>query len=59
MSVFKLYFELGLSHITNLQAYDHILFLTILCAIYSIKQWRPILVLITGFTIGHINYVHI
>ena len=53
MSVFKLYFELGLSHITDLQGYDHILFLITLCAVYSFKQWRSILVLITGFTIGH------
>ena len=53
MSVFKLYFELGLSHITDLQGYDHILFLITLCAVYSFKQWKSILVLITGFTIGH------
>ena len=53
MSVFKLYFELGLSHITDLQGYDHILFLITLCAVYSFKQWRSVLILITGFTIGH------
>lgn len=53
MSIFKLYFELGLSHITDLQGYDHILFLICLSAVYSFKQWRSILVLITGFTIGH------
>lgn len=53
MSVFKLYFELGLSHITDLQGYDHILFLVTLCAVYSFKQWKSILILITGFTIGH------
>lgn len=53
MSVFKLYFELGISHITDLQGYDHILFLVTLCAVYSFKQWRSILILITGFTIGH------
>jgi hypothetical protein len=53
MSVFKLYLELGISHITDLQGYDHILFLVTLCAVYSFKQWRSILILITGFTIGH------
>lgn len=53
MSIFKLYFELGLSHIADLQGYDHILFLISLCAVYSFKQWRSILILITGFTIGH------
>lgn len=53
MSVFKLYFELGLSHISDLKGYDHILFLITLCAVYSIRQWKNILVLITGFTLGH------
>jgi hypothetical protein len=53
MSIFKLYLELGLSHITDLQGYDHILFLITLCAVYSFNQWRSILILITGFTLGH------
>ncbi|MBI9053343.1 MAG: HupE/UreJ family protein [Bacteroidales bacterium] len=53
MSIFKLYLELGLSHITDLQGYDHILFLITLCAVYSFSQWRSILILITGFTLGH------
>ena len=67
MSIFQLYFNLGTSHITDLQGYDHILFLITLCAVYSIKQWKSILVLITAFTIGHcttlvlatFNYVNI
>jgi len=53
MSIFKLYLELGLSHITDLQGYDHILFLVTLCAVYSFNQWKSIIILITGFTIGH------
>lgn len=53
MSVFGLYFKLGTSHITDLQGYDHILFLLVLCAVYSIKQWKEVLILITAFTIGH------
>jgi len=53
MSVFGLYFKLGTSHITDLQGYDHILFLIVLCAVYSFKQWKQVLILITAFTIGH------
>ncbi len=53
MSIFYLYFQLGISHITDIQGYDHILFLLTLCAVYSIKQWKNVLVLITAFTIGH------
>ena len=53
MSIFKLYFELGTSHIADIQGYDHILFLITLCAVYSFKEWKKILVLITAFTVGH------
>ncbi|OFX18374.1 MAG: HupE / UreJ protein [Bacteroidetes bacterium GWA2_31_9] len=53
MSIFNLYFEIGLKHITDLVGYDHILFLVTLCAVYSILQWRQLLILITAFTIGH------
>lgn len=53
MSVFKLYFDLGTSHIADLQGYDHILFLITLCAVYSFQEWKKILVLITAFTVGH------
>lgn len=53
MSLFELYFKLGLQHIADLKGYDHILFILILCAVYSIKEWRRVLILITAFTIGH------
>ena len=53
MSTFRLYLSLGFHHIADLSAYDHILFLTALCAIYSLKQWKKVLVLVTAFTIGH------
>lgn len=53
MSVFNLYLSLGLTHIADLQGYDHILFILTLCGIYVIKQWKHILILITAFTIGH------
>jgi len=53
MSLFELYFKLGLQHIADFKGYDHILFILILCAVYSVKEWRRILILITAFTIGH------
>lgn len=53
MTVFKLYLSLGVNHILDLEAYDHILFIVSLTAIYLIKQWRQILILVTAFTLGH------
>ena len=51
--MFSTYFELGFDHILDIKAYDHILFIVALCAIYTISQWRDILILVTAFTIGH------
>lgn len=53
MSIFRLYFTLGLHHIADLKGYDHILFILSLCVVYSLKEWRRVLILITAFTIGH------
>ncbi len=53
MSLFELYFNLGLQHIADLKGYDHILFILTLCAVYSLKEWKKVLILITAFTIGH------
>ncbi|MFP2995233.1 HupE/UreJ family protein [Spongiivirga sp. MCCC 1A20706] len=53
MDPINFYLKLGFEHLANLQAYDHILFLVALCAVYRIEQWRKILVLVTAFTIGH------
>ncbi len=53
MSDFSLYLKLGFNHITDLTAYDHILFLVALCAIYQLKHWKSIFILVTAFTLGH------
>ena len=53
MHPFKFYLKLGFEHIANLNGYDHILFLIVLCAVYQLNQWRNILILVTAFTIGH------
>lgn len=53
MQDFPLYFELGWQHILDWEGYDHILFVAALCGIYSLKDWRKVLILITAFTVGH------
>src|SRR5271170_4366826 len=54
MSEFQLYFGLGKYHILDyVNGYDHILFVLALCAVYLIRDWKKILVLVTAFTIGH------
>ncbi len=53
MTTFQMYLQLGIEHITDLKGYDHILFLVTLMAVYQIKHWKKILILITAFTIGH------
>lgn len=53
MHPFQFYLKLGFNHIANFNGYDHILFLVVLCAVYQLKQWKKILILVTAFTIGH------
>jgi hypothetical protein len=54
MSEFSLYFGLGKDHILDyVNGYDHILFVLALCAIYLVRDWKKILILVTAFTIGH------
>lgn len=53
MQEFKTYLLLGVEHISDITGYDHILFILTLCCIYSIAEWKKVLVLITAFTIGH------
>lgn len=50
---FAIFFRLGVGHIANLQAYDHLLFILALTIGYRPREWRRLLVLITAFTIGH------
>jgi len=52
-SMFRTYLEMGFDHISDITAYDHILFLVALCAIYRLSEWKKILILVTAFTIGH------
>ena len=52
-SMFNTYLQLGFDHIADIKAYDHILFIIALCAIYRIKEWKKVAILVTAFTIGH------
>jgi len=52
-STFGTYLQLGFEHISDLNGYDHILFIIALCAIYRLKEWRKVAILVTAFTIGH------
>jgi hypothetical protein len=53
MSDFNFYFTLGWEHIMSINALDHILFIMVLAAIYVLREWRRVLILVTAFTIGH------
>jgi hypothetical protein len=53
MQDFGLYFTWGWQHIISGDALDHQLFIAALAAIYLLKDWRQVLVLVTAFTIGH------
>lgn len=53
MGDFEYYLKQGFEHILDLEGYDHILFVVMLCAAYKLKDWKKILVLVSAFTIGH------
>jgi hypothetical protein len=53
MNDFIFYCKEGWQHIVSVDALDHLLFILALCAIYLVKDWKRVLVLITAFTIGH------
>ncbi|RYY53687.1 MAG: HupE/UreJ family protein [Chitinophagaceae bacterium] len=53
MQEFLFYFRMGWEHIISTGALDHQLFILALCAIYTLRDWKQVLVLVTAFTIGH------
>jgi len=53
MNQFQHYFKLGVQHILDLNGFDHILFVIALCAIYLLRDWKKILILVLAFTLGH------
>lgn len=53
MQEFWFYIQLGLEHVLDFGAYDHILFLSALAIPFSFKSWKSVLILATIFTIAH------
>jgi hypothetical protein len=53
MSDFIMYLKMGWGHIISWGALDHILFIAALAVIYTITEWKQVLILVTAFTIGH------
>lgn len=53
MDSFSLFLGLGWRHILDLSGYDHILFIAALASVYTLPQWRNLMLLVTAFTLGH------
>lgn len=53
MSEFWVYFQIGLYHVLDINAIDHLLFLVALTAAYTFNDWKKVLLLTTIFTAGH------
>ena len=53
MQDFFFFFQLGWEHIISKDALDHQLFILALIAIFSFRDWKKVLILVTAFTIGH------
>ena len=50
---FIFYVKLGLEHVLDFAAYDHILFLAALAIPFTFKRWKDVVLLATIFTIAH------
>lgn len=48
-----IFFKIGLTHVLNIHAYDHLLFLIALTLPYIAKDWKRIIILVSCFTLGH------
>ena len=53
MNSFTSYLVLGLQHILNVQAIDHLLFILSITCVYRVFDIKKLLYLITAFTLGH------
>ncbi len=53
MNEFWLWFGTGLQHILDWNGYDHILYVISLCVLFSVNEWKKLLILVTAFTLGH------
>lgn len=53
MNEFLIFLKMGMNHILDINGLDHILFVIVLCSIYTLKEWKTLLILVTAFTLGH------
>ncbi len=53
MNDFMFYLRMGWDHIVSKDALDHQLFILVLIAVYTIQDFKKVLILVTAFTIGH------
>lgn len=53
MEEFQAFVQMGIRHIADPAAYDHLLFIVTLCAAYRLEEWKKVLLLVTAFTVGH------
>jgi hypothetical protein len=53
MSELLSFAQLGVRHILDLEALDHVLFLVALAAVYRFRDLRAVLWVVTAFTLGH------
>lgn len=53
MEDFQLWFQMGMEHILDFASYDHICYVVALAIVYHFRTWKPLLIQVTAFTIGH------
>ncbi|MGW9684771.1 HupE/UreJ family protein [Flagellimonas sp. 2504JD1-5] len=53
MQEFWFYIKLGLDHVLDFGAYDHILFLSALAIPFTFVNWKRVVILATIFTVAH------
>ncbi len=53
MTDFWFYLKIGVTHILDIDGLDHFYFIVSFCLLYSFKDWKKIVGLVTAFTVGH------
>ena len=53
MTDFWFYLKEGINHILDLDGLDHFYFIISFCILFSFKNWKKIVGLVTAFTLGH------
>ena len=53
MTDFWFYLKEGINHILDIDGLDHFYFIISFCILFSFKDWKKIIGLVTAFTLGH------